>query len=65
MKGSSISQIVDTQIAVSIDEGMLNVLTQLSVQASVSHQKVTVVTVIFLTIVEINDAVSSVISNMI
>lgn len=37
MKGSSISQIVDTQIAVSIDEGMLNVPTQLSVQASVSH----------------------------
>jgi len=65
MKGSSISQIVDTQIAVSIDEDMLNVPTQLSVQASVSHQKVTVATVIFLTIVEINDAVSSVISNMI
>ena len=61
-QGSSISQIVGTQIAVGIGGGMLNVPAQLGVQASATHQEVAAVTAIFLTIVEIGGAVGSAIS---
>ncbi|MCJ1307391.1 hypothetical protein MMC25_001037 [Agyrium rufum] len=62
VQGSSIGQIVGTQIAVGIGGGMLNVPAQLGVQASVSHADVAAVTAIFLTIVEIGGAVGSAIS---
>lgn len=61
-EGSSIAQIVGTQIAVGIGGGMLNVPAQLGVQASASHQEVAAATAIFLTIVEIGGAVGSAIS---
>ncbi len=61
-QGSSISQIVGTQIAVGIGGGMLNVPTQLGVQASASHQEVAAATAIYLTILEIGGAVGSAIS---
>ena len=62
VEGSSTSQIVGTQIAVGIGGGMLNVPTQLSVQASVSHGDVAAATAIYLTIVEIGGAVGAAIS---
>ena len=62
VQGSSTSQIVGTQIAVGIGGGMLNVPTQLGVQASVSHGDVAAATAIYLTIVEIGGAVGSAIS---
>ena len=62
VQGSSISQIVGTQIAVGIGGGLINVPTQLGVQASVSHSDVAAVTAIFLTILEIGGAVGSAIS---
>jgi len=61
-EGSSISQIVGTQIAVGIGGGMLNVPAQLGIQASASHQEVAAATAIYLTIVEIGGAVGSAIS---
>lgn len=61
-EGSSTSQIVGTQIAVGIGGGMLNIPTQLGVQASATHQEVAAATAIYLTIVEIGGAVGSAIS---
>lgn len=61
-EGSSISQVVGTQIAVGIGGGMLNVPAQLAVQASASYQEVAAATAIHLTIVEIGGAVGSAIS---
>ena len=60
--GSSTSQIVGTQIAVGIGAGMINVPTQLGVQASVAHTDVAAATAIYLTIVEIGGAVGNAIS---
>ncbi|MCJ1434969.1 hypothetical protein MMC27_004339 [Xylographa pallens] len=60
--GSSTAQIVGAQIAVGIGGGMLNVPTQLGVQASVSHGDVAAATAIYLTIVEIGGAVGAAIS---
>ena len=62
VEGSSTSQIVGTQIAVGIGGGMLNVPTQLGVQAAVSHGDVAAATAIYLTIVEIGGAVGSAVS---
>lgn len=61
-QGASISQLVSTQIAVGIGGGLVNVPTQLGVQASVSHSDVAAVTAIFLTILEIGGAVGNAIS---
>jgi SP family sugar:H+ symporter-like MFS transporter len=62
IQGSTTAQIVGTQIAVGIGGGMLNVPTQLAVQASVSHGDVAAATAIYLTIVEVGGAVGSAIS---
>ncbi|MCJ1223370.1 hypothetical protein MMC12_000010 [Toensbergia leucococca] len=62
VEGSSTGQIVGTQIAVGIGGGMLNVPTQLGVQASVSHGDVAAATAIYLTLVEIGGAVGAAIS---
>ena len=62
VEGSTTSQIVGTQIAVGIGGGMLNVPTQLGVQASVSHGDVAAATAIYLTIVEVGGAVGAAIS---
>ncbi|KAI9845220.1 MAG: hypothetical protein M1837_004975 [Sclerophora amabilis] len=59
---SSTSQIVGTQIALGIGGGVLNVPAQLGVQASASHQEVAAATAIFLTILEVGNAVGSAIS---
>lgn len=59
VQGSSMSQIVGTQIAVGIGVGLVSVPAQLGVQASVAHQDVAAATAIFLTIVEIGGAVGS------
>ncbi|KAI9702587.1 MAG: hypothetical protein M1836_001067 [Candelina mexicana] len=59
VQGSSTAQIVGTQIAVGIGGGMLNVPTQLGVQASASHGEVAAATAIFLTALEIGGAVGS------
>ena len=62
VQGSSTSQIVGTQIVVGIGGGMLNIPTQLGVQASVSHEHVAAATAIFLTLIEIGGAVGAAIS---
>ena len=62
VEGSSTAQIVGAQIAVGIGGGMLNVPTQLGVQAAVSHGDVAAATAIFLTLVEIGGAVGAAIS---
>ncbi|KAL8874646.1 MAG: hypothetical protein Q9174_000051 [Haloplaca sp. 1 TL-2023] len=62
VQGSSTAQIVGTQIAVGIGGGMVNVPTQLGVQASVTHGEVAAATAVFLTILEIGGAVGSAIS---
>lgn len=61
-QGSSIAQIVGTQIAVGVGGGMVNVPAQLGVQASVAHGDVAAATVIFLTLLQIGGAVGSAIS---
>lgn len=62
VQGSSIAQIVGTQIAVGVGGGMVNVPAQLGVQASVTHGDVAAATVIFLTLLQIGYAVGSAIS---
>lgn len=64
-EGSTTAQIVGTQIAVGIGGGMLNVPTQLGVQAAVSHSDVAAATAIYLTVVEIGGAVGAAISGAI
>jgi len=64
-QGVSVGQIIGTQIAVGIGGGMLNVPTQLGVQASTDHQHVAVVTAVYLTSVEVGGAVGSAISGAI
>ncbi|KAI9713648.1 MAG: hypothetical protein M1812_006620 [Candelaria pacifica] len=65
VQGSSTTQIVFTQIIVGLGGGMLNVPTQLGVQASASHTEVAAATAIFLTVLEIGGAVGSAISGAI
>ena len=62
VEGSTIGQIVGTQIAVGIGGGMLSIPAQLGVQASVSHGYVAAATAIFLTTTEIGGAVGAAIS---
>lgn len=62
IEGSSTWQIVGTQIAVGIGGGMVNVPTQLGIQASASHGDVAAATAIFLAIVEIGGAFGQAVS---
>lgn len=62
VQGSSMAQIVGTQIAIGVGGGMVNVPAQLGVQASVTHGDVAAATVIFLTILEIGGTVGNAIS---
>lgn len=64
-QGSSIAQIVGTQIAIGIGGGMVNVPAQLGVQASVTHDDVAAATVIFLTFLQIGGSVGSAISGVV
>lgn len=65
VESASLGQIVGTQIAMGIGGGLVNVPTQLGVQASVSHTSVAAATAIFLTVVEIGGAVGAAISGAI
>lgn len=62
---ASTATLVGTQIAVGIGGGMLNVPTQLGVQASASHQQVAAATAVWLTILEVGGAVGNAISGAI
>ena len=62
VEGSTVGQIVGTQIAIGIGGGFFNVGAQLGVQAAVPHQDVAAATALFLTIVEIGGAVGGAIS---
>lgn len=64
-ENASTATLVGTQIAVGIGGGMLNVPTQLGVQASASHQQVAAATAVWLTILEIGGAVGNAISGAI
>ncbi|KAI9045076.1 siderochrome-iron transporter MirC [Aspergillus affinis] len=61
-EGSSLAQILGTQIVIGIGGGMLNVPVQLGVQASASHQEVAAATAMFLTCMELGGAVGAAIS---
>lgn len=62
---ASVGALVGCQIVVGIGGGLTNVLAQLGVQASVSHQGVASATAVFLTTLEIGGAVGSAISGSI
>ena len=62
---ASTATLIGTQIAVGIGGGMLNVPTQLGVQASASHQQVAAATAVWLTILEVGGAVGNAISGAI
>lgn len=62
---ASLTAIVGCQVALGIGGGMINVPTQLGVQASASHQDVGAATAVFLTLLEIGGAVGSAISGAI
>jgi SP family sugar:H+ symporter-like MFS transporter len=62
---ASVGTLVGTQIAIGIGGGMLNVPTQLGVQASVSHQQVAAATAVWLTLLEVGGAVGAAISGAI
>jgi hypothetical protein len=64
-EGASTATLIGTQIAVGIGGGMLNVPTQLGVQASASHQQVAMATAVWLTILEVGGAVGNAISGAI
>lgn len=59
---ASTGTLVGCQIALGLGGGMLNVPTQLGVQASASHQQVAAATAMWLTILEVGGAVGSAIS---
>lgn len=60
---STVAQIVIAQVVVGVGGGMLNVPAQLAVQANVKrHQDVAAATAVFLTLVEIGDAVGAAVS---
>jgi hypothetical protein len=62
---ASTGTLIGTQIAVGIGGGMLNVPTQLGVQASASHQQVAMATAVWLTILEVGGAIGNAISGAI
>ena len=62
VEGSTIGQIVGTQICLGIGGGFFNVPVQLGVQAAVPHQDVAAATALLLTIIEIGGAVGAAIS---
>ncbi len=64
-ESATTATLIGTQIAVGIGGGLLNVPTQLGVQASASHQQVAAATTIFLTILEVGGAVGSAVSGAI
>jgi hypothetical protein len=64
-EGASTATLVGTQIAIGVGGGMLNVPTQLGVQASASHQQVAAATAVWLTLLEVGGAVGSAISGAI
>ncbi|KAK1148336.1 hypothetical protein N8T08_010146 [Aspergillus melleus] len=61
-EGSSLTQILGTQVVIGIGGGLLNVPVQLGVQASASHQEVAAATAMFLTCMELGGAVGAAIS---
>ena len=62
VEGSTVGQIVGTQIALGIGGGFFNVPTQLGIQAAVQHQDVAAATALYLTVVEIGGAAGGAIS---
>jgi hypothetical protein len=64
-EGASTGTLVGTQMAIGIGGGMLNVPTQLGVQASASHQQVAAATAVWLTLLEVGGAVGNAISGAI
>lgn len=63
--GASTASLVASQVAIGIGGGMLNVPTQLDVQANASHSQVAAATAVFLTVLELGGAVGSAISGAI
>ncbi|KKA25263.1 Siderochrome-iron transporter MirC [Rasamsonia emersonii CBS 393.64] len=61
-EGSSVLQILGTQIMVGTGGGLLNVPVQLGVQASAHHQEVAAATAMFLTALEMGGAVGAAVS---
>ncbi|OJJ43272.1 hypothetical protein ASPZODRAFT_154729 [Penicilliopsis zonata CBS 506.65] len=61
-EGSSIVQILGTQVIVGFGGGLVNVPVQLGVQASAKHQEVAAATAMFLTSLEMGGAVGAAIS---
>lgn len=61
-QGSSVAQLVGTQVFLGVGGSMIHVPAQVGVQASVSHQDVAAVTAIFLTFLEMGGAVGSAVS---
>ncbi|CAG9949910.1 unnamed protein product [Clonostachys rosea f. rosea IK726] len=59
---SSLSAIIGCQVLIGFGGGMLNVPTQLGVQASAGHQNVATATAMFLTVISIGSAIGSAIS---
>lgn len=59
---TSVATLVGCQIVIGIGGGLVNVPSQLGVQASASHQEVAAATAIFLTILEVGGAVGKAIS---
>jgi hypothetical protein len=64
-EAASTATLVGTQIAIGIGGGMLNVPTQLGVQASASHQQVAAATAVWLTLLEVGGAVGNAVSGAI
>ncbi|KIW02141.1 uncharacterized protein PV09_06627 [Verruconis gallopava] len=64
-EGASTGTLIGTQLVIGIGGGMLNVPTQLGVQASASHQQVALATAVWLTILEVGGAVGNAVSGAI
>lgn len=62
---ASTGQLIGAQIVIGIGGGMLNIPTQLVIQASVPHKNIAVATAVYLTVVEIGGAVGAAISGAI
>ena len=62
VEGSTVGQIVGSQIALGIGGGFFNVPAQLGIQAAVEHQYVATATALFLTVIEIGGAVGGAIA---
>jgi hypothetical protein len=59
---AGMGQIVGSQVCLGVGGGMINVSTQLGIQAAVGHQSVASATALFLTIVEIGGGIGAAIS---